>query len=600
MTQPLPKREDVPVEHTWALESIFATPADWEAEAVALEAKLPALAAYQGKLTRSARRLLQWLTLQDELKPRVWRFIVYVSALSDGDTTNQTHAAMVSRAYGLLARIQAATAFADPELLKLDPARFEMMVAKEPGLAVYRQYFNNLWRTRAHVRNAEVEAVLAQASDALSTASTVYGILTDAELSFKPAVDSQGRTHEVAQGTLGELLHSRDRELRRSAFESYSDGHLAFKATLASIYSGQIKGSVFRAATRNYPSTLEAALHDKNLTLEVYHNVIDACNRHLPIWHRYWEIRRRALGLERAASYDIWAPLVEAPVIPYAQAVDMIVAGMAPLGADYVDTVRRGCLEERWVDIYPNQGKRSGAYSSGAYGTRPFILMSYSDQAGLSSMSTLAHELGHSMHSHLSNATQPPVYADYSLFVAEVASNFNQALVRAHLIRTRTERDFQIALIEEAMQNFHRYLFLMPILSQWEQWAHAEIGRGGALAPDAMNAKLADLFTRGYGPAMVVDGQRDGILWATFPHFYVDFYVFQYASGIAAANALAAIVDAGDLDTRDRYLQFLRTGSSLYPLDALKLTGLDLTQPEPMDRAFKVLEGFVERLDGLV
>jgi oligoendopeptidase F len=276
---------------------------------------------------------------------------------------------------------------------------------------------------------------------------------------------------------------------------------------------------------------------------------------------------------------------------------------MAPLGAEYQQTVRAGVINDRWVDWRANVGKRGGAYSAGGWGMRPYILMSYHEE-GLTGLSTLAHEVGHSMHTLLSCKHQPHVYSDYALFAAEVASNFNQALVRAHLLETgraKKDRNFQINIIEEAMYNFHRYLFVMPILSQWEHWMHQHVEQGGSLTADALNTKLAELFKHGYGPAWKLDAEREGVSWATYPHFYADFYVYQYASGIAAANALAAGVLADSSGKSAKaYLTFLQAGSSKYPIDALKLAGIDMSTAEPMDRAFKVLEGFVARLEALV
>jgi oligoendopeptidase F len=279
--------------------------------------------------------------------------------------------------------------------------------------------------------------------------------------------------------------------------------------------------------------------------------------------------------------------------------VKWIVDGLRPLGRKYIDAVRKGITTDRWVDVYPNQGKRDGAYSAGSFGTKPFIFMSYSDQ-GLGSLSTLAHEIGHSMHTLLTCQTQPFVYSNYSLFAAEVASNFDQALVRAHLLDLGRGREFEIAVIQEAMDNFHRYLFLMPILSQFEHWMHSQVEHGEGLTADAMGAQLTGLFKRGYGDAVHVDEARVGVTWMQFSHFYADYYVWQYASGISAANALADGVLKKEPRAVDRYADFLRAGSSMYPIDALQMAGIDMTQPEPLDRAFKVLEGFVNKLEALV
>ena len=608
MTETLPKRAEVDRQHTWDLESIFPSTEAWEAAFAKMEAQLPALAAFQGKLTQSPNRLLQWMQLNEQIGPDVGKLINYAFLQADQDTANQANAVLISRMYGLYARLRAATSFAEPELLaKLTPERLTAFIAKVPQLKTYKHYLDNLQRQKAHVRSAEVEQLLALAGEPLGTPSIAYGMLVDADLKFAPIPESSkdnAATMSVEQGNIDELLHSTNRTMRKRAWESYADGFIGMKNTLAAIYSGKVKASAFNAQARGFKSTLEASLFTSNVPVKVYQNVIDACNRHLPIWHRYWDIRRRALKLKKAETCDIFAPLSKPVRASYSQAVEWICEGMAPLGEDYVETVRRGCTTERWVDVYPNQGKRNGAYSSGSYHTRPFILMSYSDAAGLPSMSTLAHELGHSMHSLLSNRNQPYIYSEYSLFVAEVASNFNQAMVRAHLVNENQDRNFQIGLIEEAMGNFHRYLFLMPILSQWEQHVHGQIEKGNALSADDMSQHLAALFKRGYGEAMTVDEAREGITWAQFSHFYSDFYVFQYASGIAAANALADAIVQSEGKAREqavsKYLKFLGTGGSKYPLEALKTAGIDMTKPEAMDRAFKVLEGFVDRLEKLI
>jgi oligoendopeptidase F len=388
--------------------------------------------------------------------------------------------------------------------------------------------------------------------------------------------------------------------VRRTAWESYADAHLAFKNTMANSLAAGIKQDVLRARVRRYDSSIEAALFPNNIPLAVFHNLIDVFKRNLPTWHRYWRLRRKALGVETLHEWDIKAPLADAKVnVPYAQAVDWICAGMAPLGEEYVTVLRRGCLQERWVDIYPNKGKRLGAFSYGGPGTHPFIMMSYNDD--LFSASTLAHELGHSLHSYLSWQTQPLIYARYTLFAAEVASNFNQALVRDHLLRTQTERDFQIGVIEEAMSNYHRYFFIMPTLARFELELHERAERGQPLTADSFTGLMADLFAEGYGDDLVLDRQRTGSTWAQFStHLYSNFYVYQYATGIAGAHALAKGILDKQEGAVDRYLEFLRAGGSRYPLDALASAGVDLRSPEPVEIAFGLLADYVERLEKLL
>ena len=599
MPKTLPRREDVPLEYTWDLESMYPSPEAWEEAFNNLERALPQLASLQGRLGESPASLKAYFELFERLGPEMYKLYNYAGRRFDVDTTNQANAARVSRAQGLAARFMAAIAFAEPELLALTPETINQFMAEEPALKRYRHYFDNLMRLKPHVRSAEVEAVMAQASDALSTPANIYTVLANADLKFGDARTSKNRRVQVAQGNIDELLSSPDRTLRKSAWERFADGFLSMKNTFAEIMAGKVKATVLRARVHNYPDSLSAALAPSNIPAQVFHNVIDACNRHLDIWHRYWEVRRRALGLEKMEVCDVFAPLAKPPRVTYKQAVRWIVEGLRPLGTAYVRAVKRGLTTERWVDVYPNLGKRDGAYSAGSYGTKPYIFMSYSEQ-GLSSLSTLAHEIGHSMHTLLTCQSQPFIYSEYSIFAAEVTSNFNQALVRAHLLKLDRGRDFEIAVVQEAMDNFHRYLFLMPINAQFEHWMHTTVEQGGALTADAMSAKLVELFRRGYGDAVALDEPRVGVTWMQFSHFFADYYVWQYASGISAANALADAVLSGEPGVVARYLDFLKAGSAMYPLDALKMAGIDMTQPEPLDRAFQVLARFVSRLEQLV
>ncbi|HMQ31733.1 MAG TPA: oligoendopeptidase F [Chloroflexaceae bacterium] len=598
MSVTLRRRAEVPGDQTWDLESVYPSRAAWEADAQALEAALPELARFKGRLAESSALLLALVERAQELQVAAGRLYTYASMAFDVDTTDQGAAGLRDQAIGLFTRLGAALAFVEPELLASDPARLDGMLAEEPALGAYAHYFANLRRRAPHVRSGEVEQLLAHSREPLSATATAYLLLAEGDLRFADARDGGGAAAPVATGTIDKLLQSPDRALRRSAWASFQDGFLAFANTFGALYAGSVRADVFQARARGHASALEASLFSANIPQAVYNNVIDACNRHLPIWHRYWEVRRRALGLERLEVCDIFAPLAPAPHLPYAEGVALVVEAVAPLGEEYAGVSRAGLTGERWVDIYPNQGKTSGAYSGGGYDTRPFILMNYDDT--LVSVSTLAHELGHSMHTWHANRAQPPLLAGYSLFAAEVASNFNQALLRATMLAKGPGPEREVAIIEEAMANFHRYLFLMPILSQFEQRAHARAEAGEPLTAEVMGADLAALFERGYGPAVRVDPARDGVVWAQFPHLYSAFYVYQYASGIAAANALADGVLRGEPGARERYLSFLSAGGALYPLDALRLAGSDMATPEPLDRAFAVLEGFVGRLEQLV
>lgn len=595
---PVPHRRDVPLAHRWNAESVFPDLAAWQAEADQLAIDLAAVDGYRGRLAEGPTVLADWLDLEERLRRRLGKVSVYASMTYACDTTDPEGAALSGRARGLGGRFAAASSFAEPELLAIGRATLERWIGAEPRLGHLVHYVDDLFRQAAHTRSAEVEEVLGLASETLYGLSGPADALANAELRFAPVRDAVGGEHELTQGTLDAFLRSPDRSLRQSAYESYTDAYLGFQRTFAANLTGAMRRDVFHARVRRYPSSLDAALEADNIPAAVYHNLLAVFQKHLPTWHRYWDLRRLALGQEDVQPYDVWAPLGATTVeVPYEQAVDWICEGMAPLGPDYVAAMRRGCLEDRWVDRYPNLGKQKGAFSAGRAGTMPFIKMSYLDDVG--SMSTLAHELGHSMHSYLTWRHQPPVYTGYTMFLAETASNFNQAMTRAHLLQRASDPAFRLAVLEEAMSNLHRYFFIMPTLARWELDMHQGLERGEPLTAERMNRRMTELFAEGYGSTMAFDPVRVGITWATFQHMYMNYYVYSYATGIAAAHALAKRVLDGDQGAAEATLDFLKAGSSAYSLDILRRAGVDMSSPEPVEEAFGVLAGYVDELERL-
>ncbi|MBN2386749.1 MAG: oligoendopeptidase F [Anaerolineales bacterium] len=595
----LPTRKQVLREQTWDLESIFPTPTDWEAACQELTQLLTGLSAYQGRLKEGPQTLLAYLRELEPTSILMGKIMTYASNAYSVDTNDQDAAARVGQARSIGARYGATLAFFDPELVEIGFTTLHAWITATPELGFFAHYVDRLEKARQHVRSGEVEEVLALAGDPFSGPFAVYSALNSADLTFRPAIASDGAELEVGQASMGSLITHADREVRRTAWENYSDSYLAFKNTYAAALTAAIKQDVFRMHTRRYETCLQASLEPNHIPVEVFHNLIEVFQQNLPTWHRYWRLRGKALGYDQFHVYDIKAPLsTDTPVVPFDRAVDWICEGMAPLGEEYVAALRKGCQQERWVDRARNKGKRDGAFSSGGPGMNPFIMMSYADD--LYSLSTLAHELGHSLHTYYTCQAQPTIYARYGLFVAEVASNFNQAMVREHLLRTQTGRDFQIALIEEAMSNYHRYFFIMPTLARFELEMHTRAEKGAPLSAEVMIGTAADLFKEGYGDEVIFERDRIGITWAQFLHMYMNFYVYQYATGISGAHALAHAINAGDPGAAGRYLDFLRAGGSVYPLEALKKAGVDLTTTEPVERAFEVLSGLVDRLEGLV
>lgn len=595
----VPKRDEIEHQHTWNAESVFASDEAWESEATALGQAIKDAGAWQGRLSEGPDILLAALNDIYALVKRVSKLYVYASLAAAVDRSNQAAAQRAGQGQGVYSQAAAAVSFLDPELLAIGQETLNGWLDQEDGLAIFRHYVDNLFRKQAHVRSAEIEEVMGLAGETFASTYNTFRLLTEADFSFTPAKSTTSEELPVAQGVIDELLGSSDRQVRRTAYENYLDTYLAYKNTLTSNLATSIKANVLEMRVRGHDSTLGMALFRDNIPVEVYENLIATFRQNLPTWHRYWAVRRRALGVDELRPYDIWAPLVTEPArVPYEQAVEWISASLAPLGQEYVDVLRRGCLQDRWVDIYPNQGKSAGAFSTGTQGTHPFIVMSYTNDA--LSMGTLAHELGHSMHSYLTWQNQPPVYADYSMFAAEVASNFHQAMLRGYLLEHSDDRNLQIGLIEEAMANFHRYFLIMPTLARFELAAHQRLEQGQGLTADALIESYAGLMAEGFGDEMAFDPQRLGIQWATFGHLYVDYYVFQYATGISGANALANRVLSGKEGAADDYLAFLEAGGSMYPIDALRMAGVDLGTPAAVEETYKVLAGLVDRLEELV
>jgi oligoendopeptidase F len=602
VTRSLPARSQVDKRFTWDSESVFPNEAGWEQAVETLTARLPDLAEFKGHLGDSPDALADWFAANESAHRLMGKLMVYSTMSYSVDTGDQAALARADRARTLAAQLGAATSFALPEMIGIGIPKVREWAASSPRLSHLSHYFDRIEKLQKRIRSAEVEELLTQVSDPLATALSVHGVLANADLRFAPAVGTDGDEHEVAQGTIAALLTSPDREVRRTAFENYADAHIAVQHAMAASLAGGAKRDVFYARARGFPSSLAAALEPSHVPPDVYHNVIQTFRENVGTWHRYWRVRRTALGLNVLKPYDTRAQVGRSTLhVSYEQAVEWIAEGVRPLGEEYVEVMRRGALEDRWVDIYPNKGKRMGAFSTGVPDTNPFIFMSFNED--IYSMSTLAHELGHSMHSYYTRKMQPFVYSNYGLFQAEVASNMHQALVRRHLLATQTDPAFQVAVIEEAMANFYRYFFIMPSLARLELEMHERVEGGGAITADYLTNLMADLMLEVYGSEVEVsdrDRVRIGSTWAQFhTHLYSNFYVYQYATGIAGADHLVERVANGDAGAVASYLAFLKSGGSMYPLEGLQLAGVDMTSPEPVEAAFATLARMVSRLEEL-
>jgi oligoendopeptidase F len=599
MATPLP-RSKVKKNQTWNAESVFTSAEEFDTEIKEILESLPSIKKYQGHLGDNVDTFLEAMNAMDALEQRSMKVRVYATMSSAVDANDEQGAAMNGKAMSALAQVGAAVSFVEPELLSAGEAKLRQWVKDDPRMKLYRHFVTDLFRKQAHVRNAEVEELLGMLRDPFGTVRNTAGMLANADFKFKPARSKDGKKLELTQSTRNSILHSTDRKARQTAWENYNDKYLESKNTLASNLTASIKQNVFNMKARKFNSALEATLFNGDVPVEMFHNLLAIFTKNLPLWHKYWRIRRKALGVKTLHPYDVWAPLTtKKHKVPFEKAVDWISEGLAPMGSKYVEIMRKGSLEDRWVDWSPNAGKREGAFSTRVPSdTHPFIMMSYTDDVG--SMSTLAHELGHSMHAYYASRAQPMIYYTYPSIVAETASNFHQAMTRAYLLKTNPDKSFQIALIEEAMGNFHRYFFIMPTLARFELETHQRVEKGQPLTADYMNNLMAELFSEGFGGEMNLDRERVGITWGTFTtHLYIDFYSFQYAIGISAANAIAKRILDGIPNAAQDHINFLKAGSSMPPMDIYKTAGVDMTSTQPIEDAFAVLEEYIDRLGSL-
>ena len=593
-------RSKVKKNQTWNAESVFASPEAFDAEVNSILESLPLIKKYQGHLGDSPDTFIEAMNAIEALAPRAMKVQVYATLSSAVNTADQQGAGMSGKAMSAMAQVGAGTSFIDPELLTIGETKLRQWLKDDPRMKLYEHYFNDLFRKQAHVRNAEVEELLGMLRDPFSSTRGTTNMLANADFKFKPARNSKNKKVDLTQSTFDAILNGSDRKARQTAWENYNDQYLEYKNTLANNLTTSIKQNVFNMRVRNFNSSLEATLFNGDVPVEMFHNLLDIFKKNLPLWHRYWKIRRKALGVKTLHPYDVWAPLTtKKHNFPFEKAVNSICEGLAPMGEEYVSVMRKGCLKDRWVDWSPNAGKRQGAFSTRVpQDTHPFILMSYTDDIG--SMSTLSHELGHSMHAYYASRSQPSFYYMYPSIIAETASNFNQAMTRAHLLETNPNKYFQIALLEEAMDNFHRYFFIMPTLARFELETHQRIEKGQSLTADSMIELMADLFSEGFGGNMNLDRERVGITWGTFTtHLYIDYYSFQYAIGISAANAIAKRILNGTPNAANDHINFLKAGSSKSPMDVFKIAGVDMTNTQPIEDAFEVLGDYIDRLEML-
>ena len=597
MEEQIKKRSEIAVEDTWATEDLYPTDEAWEQELATLEQDKEELASYDGKLASSAQNLYHYLFAMENCDEKASRLANYCMRKADEDTRNATYQAMTGKFMSVIVAIGAATAFETPQILSLSDEEMDKFYEEYPQLERYRRYLTNIRRKKEHVLSPAEEKLLASTGEMSQAPDSIYGMFADADLKFPDALDSEGNPHTVTQGTFVPCQESPDRVLRKNAYESLYHTFAGFKNTAAALLNAQNKQLKFYAEARKYPSAFEASLNNTQVPTSVYLNLIEAVHQNVDKMHRYVRLRKKLLGVDELHFYDIYTPLV-ADVdkkIPYAQAKQTIYDALAPLGEDYRAILKEG-FENRWIDVYQNEGKRSGAYSAGA-AVHPYVLMNYSGT--LDSQFTLAHEMGHALHSYHSNKYQNPIDSGYVIFVAEVASTCNEALLMEYLLSKTTDRKERAYLINHFLDQFKGTLYRQTMFAEFELFMGKLVQQGQTLTPDVLCAEYRRLNELYYGPDMVVDDEI-AMEWARIPHFYYNYYVFQYATGYSAAIALSRrILSEGEPAVKD-YIRFLSGGCSKSPIDLLKDAGVDMTSPAPVNQALELFGTLLDEMESLM
>lgn len=596
-TNKIPARADVPEKDKWAIQDLFATDDDWRAALAKAKEFIPRITAFRGRLAESGAALLSFFRLDDEISLAFDALVHYAQRRSDEDTRVAAYQEMVSQVTRFAVEIQSAAAFETPELLAISDEDMNRLYAEAPELELYRLNIDRIRRRREHVLSDKEEAILAAAGEMAASPDDIYSMLNDADLKFPDAVDKDGNKHPVTHGTFIPLMQSYDRVLRKSAFDSLYSVYGQFRNTSAATLSAQLKQLLFFANVRKYPSTLDAALDGNEVPTEIYRNLIDAVHRSFAPMYRYVALRKKLLGVDELHMYDLYVPVVDGVEMKFTfeEAKEIALKALAPLGEDYLNLLREG-FANGWIDVYENEGKRSGAYSAGAR-VHPYVLLNF--KGTLDDVFTLVHEMGHSIHSYLSNKTQPTAYQDYVIFVAEVASTCNEALLMEYLLSVTTDKKERAYLINHFLEQFRGTLYRQTMFAEFELAANEMTQRGEGTTAEALCAMYKKLNEQYFGPEMNTD-EEISLEWARIPHFYYDYYVYQYATGYAAAIALSRrILREGEAAVKD-YLGFLSGGCSADPITLLRGAGVDMASPKPVEDATKLFDEMISEMEKIL
>ncbi|MCD4713788.1 MAG: oligoendopeptidase F [Clostridiales bacterium] len=591
------KRSEIDEKYLWNLTDLFEDDDKWELSFKEVKDETEAFKRFKGKLLESPETLHQAIRSRESISRKLTDLVTYSRMKLDENTKSPTYQGLVSRSETLMTEISDALSFFNPELLSVEFETIEKMLAYEP-LQIYRQAFSDLFRSKPHTLSEELESVLAQTEELAGVPSNAYGMLLNADMTFEDVTDSEGKTHKLTNGTYVPLLMGKDRVLREDAFNKYYKVYESHINTIATLMQSEVKKNIFYSKMRKHSSSRAAALFENNIPVSVPDQLIEAVNANLETFYKYMKLRKRVLGLEELHLYDVYTPIVgnvEFPV-EYDEAREIVIEAVGPLGKKYQDTVK-SAFEDRWIDVFETEGKRSGAYSWGTYDSKPYVLLNHKNN--VDSMFTLAHELGHSVHSYLTRENQPYVYGNYSIFVAEVASTTNEALLNDHLLNTIEDEGKRKYILNHYLEQFRGTIFRQTMFAEFERDIHSHVEAGGALTAEFMCDHYLELNKKYFGPDVIID---DAIKyeWARIPHMYYNFYVYQYATGFSAAIALANQILTEGEPAVERYLEFLSSGCSDYPIDILRKAGADMETKAPVANALSVFKKVVDELDALL
>ncbi len=597
MSERIPQRSDIPEKDKWAIEDMYATDEAWEQDLARAKEMPEKIASYKGLLSTDSAKLLEYLRADDDMTVLLESLINYAQRRNDEDTRDAKYQDMVSRLEMLFVDISGAAAFVTPEILSIDDDTMERFFREQPEMELYRLCIDRVRRKRAHILSEAEERIMALTGEMTGSPDNIFSMFNDADLKFPDATDKDGNKHQVTHGSYIPLMHSNDRELRKSAFESLYGVYENFRNTSAAVLASQVKCLTFRARARKYDSTLQAALDGNEVPVEVYKQLIEAVHENMHYMYKYVKLRKKLLGVDELHAYDLYAPIVSdiEVKIPFDQAKQEVYDSLAPMGEDYRAIFSQG-ITDRWIDVYENEGKRSGAYSAGAR-VHPYVLLNHKDT--LDSEFTLAHEMGHAIHSYLSNKNQPVVYADYVIFVAEVASTCNESLLMQHLLRITTDKKRRAYLINYFLEQFRTTLYRQTMFAEFELMINEKAENGESLTADVLCELYRQLNILYYGEDIVIDHELD-MEWARIPHFYYNYYVYQYATGFSAAIALSQrILKEGAPAVKD-YIGFLSGGCSKDPISLLKGAGVDMTSTKPVTDALKLFGELIDEMEELM